>query len=150
LAPVSKWDPIVEKMGKKLSGWKGNMLSAGDRLTLVNACLSTITLYMLSFLEALKGFIKKANIIRKRMIWQELYDKKYHLMKWDTLCLPQDCGGLGVLDLATMNKSLFCKWLWKLENDEGTWQQLLTRKKLQNQVLANAHVALVAHIFGRD
>jgi hypothetical protein len=102
------------------------------------------------FLEALKGFIKKADIIRKRMIWQELYDKKYHLMKWDTLCLPQDCGGLGVLDLATMNKSLFCKWLWKLENDEGTWQQLLTRKKLQNQVLANAHVALVAHIFGRD
>jgi hypothetical protein len=67
---VSKWDPIVEKMGKKLSGWKGNMLSHGDMLTLVNACLSSITLYMLSFLEALKGFLMKADIIRKRMIGQ--------------------------------------------------------------------------------
>jgi hypothetical protein len=73
---VSKWDPIAEKMGKKLSGWKGNMLSAGDRLTLVNACLSSITLYMISFLEAPKGFIQKADIIRKRMIWQEMEDKK--------------------------------------------------------------------------
>jgi hypothetical protein len=26
-----------------------------------------------------------------------------------------------------------------LENSEGTWQQLLSRKYLQNQVLANAH-----------
>jgi hypothetical protein len=112
---VSKWDPIAEKMGKKLSGWKGNMLSAGDILTLVNACLSGITLYMLAFLEAPKRFLKKADIIRKRMIWQEMEDKKkYHLVKWDTVCFPKDCGGLGVLDLTTMNKSLFCKWLWKL------------------------------------
>jgi hypothetical protein len=109
---MSKWNPIAEKMGKKLSGWKGNMLSASDRLTLVNACLSSITLYMLSFLEAPKDFLKKADIIRKRMIWQEMEDKKkYHLMKWDTVCLPKDCGGLGVLDLAIMNKSLLCKWL---------------------------------------
>jgi hypothetical protein len=84
---VSKWDPIAEKMGKKLSGWKGNMLSHGDRLTLVNACLSSITLYMLSFMEAPKGFLMKADIIRITMIWPELEDKKkYHLVKWDIVC----------------------------------------------------------------
>jgi hypothetical protein len=31
---------------------------------------------MLSFLEAPKGFIQKADIIRKRMIWQEMEDNK--------------------------------------------------------------------------
>jgi hypothetical protein len=124
------------------------MLSAGDRLALVNSYLSSITLYMLPFLEAPKGFIKKPDIIRKRMIWQELDDKKkYHLVKWDTVCLPQDCGGLGVLHLATMNKSLLCKWLWNLENGEGTWQQLLTKKYLQNQVLANAHAGPCSSYF---
>jgi hypothetical protein len=50
----------------------------------------------------------------------------------------KDYGGLGVLDLATMNKSMLCKWLWKLENTEGTWQHLLSRKYLHNQVLTNA------------
>jgi hypothetical protein len=50
----------------------------------------------------------------------------------------KDCGGLGVLDLATMNKSMLCKWLWKLENTEGISQHLLSRKYLHNQVLTNA------------
>jgi hypothetical protein len=132
---------VEEKFGKKIAGWKGNMLSIGDRVTLVNACLSSIALYMLSFLEAPKGFINKADMHRKIMVWQEIDGRKrYHLVNWHTMCLPKDCGGLGVLDLTTMNKSLLCKWLWKLENNEGTWQQLLLRKYLQNQVLANATV----------
>jgi hypothetical protein len=54
---VSQWDPMEENFEKKIVGWKGNMLSIGDWVTLVNACLSSISLYMLlSFLEAPKGF----------------------------------------------------------------------------------------------
>jgi hypothetical protein len=91
---------------------------------------------MLSFLEAPKGFIKKEDMNRKIMVWQEIDGKKrYHLVNWHTMCLPKDCGGLGVLDLTTM-KSLFCKRMWKLENTQGTWQELLTMKYLHNQVLA--------------
>jgi hypothetical protein len=37
-----------------------------------------------------------------------------------------------------MNKSLLCKWLWKLENTEGIWQQMLTKKYLSHQVLGQA------------
>jgi hypothetical protein len=64
---VSQWDPVEESLPKK-SGWKGNLLSIGDRVTLVNACLTSIYLYMLSFMEAPKGFINKADIHRKRMV----------------------------------------------------------------------------------
>jgi hypothetical protein len=136
---VSQWAPVEEKFAKKISGWKGNLLSIGDRVTLVNACLTSICLYMLSFLEAPKGFIQRTDIHRKRMVWQELDDRKiYHLVNWHTVCLPKDCGGLGVLDLTTMNKSLLCKWLWKLETTQGTWQTMLSRKYLANQVLAQA------------
>jgi hypothetical protein len=45
---------VDERFAKRLSGWKGNMLSIGDMVTLANACLSSIALYMLSFLEAPK------------------------------------------------------------------------------------------------
>jgi hypothetical protein len=136
---VSQWDPVEEKFGKKIVGWKGNILSIGDRVTLVNSCLNINSLYMLSFLEAPKDFIEKADLHRKRMVWHEIDGKnRYHMVNWRTVCLPKDCGGLGVLDLATMNKSLLCKWLWRLENTEGTWQQLLTRKYLHNQVSAQA------------
>ena len=55
---ASQWNPIDEKFAKKLAGWKGNQLSIGDRVILVNACLSSIAMYMLSFLEAPKKFFK--------------------------------------------------------------------------------------------
>jgi hypothetical protein len=45
---------------------------------------------MLSFLEAPKGFIKKEDIHRKRMVWQEIDDKKrYHTVNWHAVYLPQ-------------------------------------------------------------
>jgi hypothetical protein len=37
-----------------------------------------------------------------------------------------------------MKKILLCKWLWKLENIEGTWNQLISRKYLHNKVLSHA------------
>jgi hypothetical protein len=50
------------------------------------------------------------DIHRKIMMWHELDDKKkHHLINWQTVCLPKDCGGLGVLDLETMNIILLCK-----------------------------------------
>jgi mannosylglycoprotein endo-beta-mannosidase len=65
---ASQWDPVEEKVGKKIVGWKGNMLSIGDRVTLVNSCLSSISLYMLSFLEASKGLMQKTYMHRNRMV----------------------------------------------------------------------------------
>jgi hypothetical protein len=44
--------------------------------------------------------------------------KRHDLVKLDNVCLPTDCGVLGVLDLETMNKSMLCKWPLKLENTE--------------------------------
>jgi hypothetical protein len=74
---------------------------------------------MLSFLEAPKGFLRKAYIYRKRTVWPEVDERKrYDLVKLDNVCLPTDCGVLGVLDLETMNKSMLCKWPLKLENTE--------------------------------
>jgi hypothetical protein len=85
---VSQWNPVEEKFEKKIVGWKGKMLSIGDMITLVNACLSNISLYMLlSFVEARKRFIKKADMHRKRMVWQEIDgQKRYHLVNWH--CVP--------------------------------------------------------------
>jgi hypothetical protein len=37
-------------------------------------------------------------------------------------------GGLGVKDLRRMNISLLCKWWWKIENEEGLWQEIVRKK----------------------
>ena len=45
---ASIWNPILEKMEKKLSGWEHLYLSKGDRLTLLKSTLSNLPIYYLS------------------------------------------------------------------------------------------------------
>jgi hypothetical protein len=57
------------------------------------------------------------------------------LTKWNIICRPKDQGGLGVEDLELKNKSLLAKWLDKLINEEGMWQELLHNKYLNSKTL---------------
>lgn len=70
------------------------------------------------------------------MLWQEKDGvRKYHLVKWADVCQPRDQGGLGLTNLDVKNTSLLCKWLWRLENEEGTWQNVLKFKYLKKGTL---------------
>jgi hypothetical protein len=55
-------------------------------------------------------------------------------VKWKTVCLPKDQGGLGVIDLEVMNIALLSKWLWKIFNEKGQWQTTL-----QTQIFEEFH-----------
>ena len=45
---ASIWNPIIERMEKKLSGWKRLYLSEGGRFTLLKSTLSSLLTYYLS------------------------------------------------------------------------------------------------------
>jgi hypothetical protein len=44
-------------------------------------------------------------------------------------------GELGILDLETQNKCLLSKWLFKLFNEDGLWQNVLKRKYVKDKFL---------------
>ena len=50
---ASIWNPILERVEKKLSGWKQLYLSKGGRLTLLNSTLSSLPTYYLSLFTIL-------------------------------------------------------------------------------------------------
>jgi hypothetical protein len=62
--------------------------------------------------------------------------KKYRLTKWNILCRPKDQGGLGIDVLDIKNRCLLSKWLFKLLNEEGMWQELLQNKYLITKSLS--------------
>lgn len=67
---------------------------------------------------------------------------KYHLVNWNDVCQPRDQGGLGVTNLDVKNVSLLCKWLWRLENKEGDWQELIRAKYLKKKTLTQCESSL--------
>jgi len=70
--------------------------------------------------------------IHRTFFWQGGTKKKYHLIKWTKICKSKKKGGLGIKSIRKMNISLLCKWLWKLETDNGIWQQIIKYKYLKN------------------
>ena len=93
---ISDWIPLVEKINKRLDGWKGSALSLGGRLTLLNACLSSIPIYSMSLYLLPKTILEKIDNIRKRFFWQGgSLKKKYYLVKWIRICQLKKKGGLG-------------------------------------------------------
>jgi hypothetical protein len=52
------WKQVEERFEKKLSSWKGKLLSLGGRLVLINSVLSSLPMFMMSFLKYQEGFSK--------------------------------------------------------------------------------------------
>jgi hypothetical protein len=110
---VSDWVSLVGKLMKRLEGWQGSPLSIGGRITLINACLSSIPTYCMSMYLLPKTIIKKMDSVRKRFFGQEGgTERKYHLVKCAKVLTPKQKRGLRVKDLRRMNISLLCKWWW--------------------------------------
>ncbi|WVZ88012.1 hypothetical protein U9M48_034574, partial [Paspalum notatum var. saurae] len=121
---------------KKLSGWKGKILSYGGRLVLINSVLSSLAMFMMSFFEVPKGIIKKLYFYRSTFFWQgDNHKKKCRLAKWKILCLPKDQGGLSIRNLEIHNTCLLSKWLFRLINEDGVWQNILKKKYLRGKAI---------------
>ena len=100
---ASIWNLILERMEKKLSGWKRLYLSKGGRLTLLKSTLSSLPTYNLSLFTIPKIVAARLERIQN-FLWGSLVECfKYPLVAWEKVCLPRELGGFGIRKLASFN-----------------------------------------------
>jgi hypothetical protein len=58
------------------------------------------------------------------------------LAKWSILHKPRSVGGMGIIDLDDQNKCLLSKWIVKLLDEDGLWQQVLKKKYMKGKMLS--------------
>ncbi|KAL5188121.1 putative ribonuclease H protein [Glycine soja] len=65
-----------------------------------------------------------------RFLWGGgMEQKKIMWVKWDTVCLPKEKGGLGIRDIKNFNLTLLGKWRWNLFHHQWElWAQVLDSK----------------------
>jgi hypothetical protein len=63
---IAEWKLVEERLQKRLSSWKGKLLSLGGRLVLINLVLTNMVLYMVSFFLLPKGVLHKLDYYRSR------------------------------------------------------------------------------------
>ena len=95
------WIPPIERIEKKLQGWKGKLLLLGGHITPVNASLSATPLYLLSSRFCL-WILHCIDCIRKRFPWLgPSRDRGYDLVKWVRFVIPKGKEVYGSLTLGT-------------------------------------------------
>ena len=63
------WQPLIDRIDKRLTAWKGHSLSHGGKLILVNAVLTSIPLYFMSFLLP-HWVIDHIDCLRRAFFWK--------------------------------------------------------------------------------
>ena len=127
---ASIWNPILERMEKKLLGWKRFYLSKGGRLTLLKRSLSSLLTYYLSLFTIPKAVATRLKRIQRNFLWGSLVECfKYPLVARENVCLPRELGGLGIRKLVPFNQALLGKWLWRHGHETlHLWRRVIAMK----------------------
>lgn len=112
--------PLVDKMIKKAGGWRGKLLSYKARLILVQTCLASIPIYLLSVIKFPKWVISLINS-KIAHYFQDNYEghHKYHLANWKLIAQKTEYGGLGIPNLADKNLCLLASWIKRYHLDNN-------------------------------
>lgn len=105
-------------------------LNNGRQVHLICASLNNSPMYHMSVYLLPKTITKEINKARRTFFWHGGGTKwKCHLIKWVKVCRSKK-GGVGIKDLIKLNVTLLSKWWWKLDHEEGLWQELIRAKYL--------------------
>ena len=76
------WNPILEKMERRLTGWKRLYLSKGGRVTLIKSTLSNLPTYFLSLFPIPVSVANRIKKLQRNFLWDSLGDDpKIYLVK---------------------------------------------------------------------
>ena len=114
---------IIDKLMKRLNGWKSNSLSLAGRVTLAKSALSTIPSYVMQTMKIPIGVCNKIDRICRNFIWGTNENRrKIHLVSWEHICKPKEEGGLGFQTARAMNKAYLMKLAWGLTSQpDSLW-----------------------------
>ncbi|CAN1151748.1 Transposon TX1 uncharacterized 149 kDa protein [Linum perenne] len=126
----SLWNPVIERVERRLGTWKARWLSSGARLVLIKSVLASLPTYHLSLLKAPARVVGSLERIQRNFLWEGTSEqKKFHWADWTTAKTPIGRGGLGIIDIKTFNETLLGKWIWRYATERDAWWRKLIVKK---------------------
>jgi hypothetical protein len=119
---------LIDKIIKRIAGWKGRLLSYGARLALLRACLASIPLYLMPVIKFSKLAIEAINSHMANFFWDDNEDKhRYHLSNWYSLTQRNEHGGIP--DFGDLNFCLLASWVQRYYQAEGRmWKNIVDHK----------------------
>ena len=107
-----------EELGRKaevaLNKWSQRTMSLHGKVFIVNNLITSLFVYRMTVLPRMHAeLFKKLKALIVKFIWNNSRPK----ISYDTLIMPKNEGGLGLIDLETKDKSIKISWLQILNKE---------------------------------
>nr|GEV55876.1 RNA-directed DNA polymerase, eukaryota [Tanacetum cinerariifolium] len=117
MSRIQSWHDVTEGMHTRLSKWKLKTLSIGGQLTLLKFVLGAIPIYHMSIFKVPMKVLQNMESIRARFFnGADVNSQKPSWVRWKSVLIAKDVGGLGVSSLFALNRALMFKWVWRFFN----------------------------------
>ena len=70
------WDPVIERISRRLDGWHKTYLSFGGRITLIQSCLTHMPCYFLALFKLPALVAAKIERLQRDFLWSGIGEGK--------------------------------------------------------------------------
>ncbi|KAG8389002.1 hypothetical protein BUALT_Bualt02G0184100 [Buddleja alternifolia] len=129
----SDFNELIDRVDKKLAGWKAKCLAHAGRNVLVKSVAQSIPIYFLSLYYIPRSVCDSLDKKMRNFWWGDRDENRHiYLRSWDFICSPKEFGGLGLRRTRDMNSAMVSKLAWKMcEDNFLPWIQILKSKYLR-------------------
>ncbi|KAF3773305.1 putative ribonuclease H protein [Nymphaea thermarum] len=128
--------PLLDKVEKRLAGWKARVLSYAGRICLIRYVLMTLPYYWMMAFRIPKVVLKRIEQVCIKFLWNEEDGSRHiHLIKWERLCLPIEEGGVGIRRLEEVNRVMLASRCCRMLSSKDPWANLFKEKYLSSHSL---------------
>ena len=126
---------ILDRVKRKLAGWKANLLSMAGRAVLIQASSSTILAYVMQSYLLPEKVLEGLDRVNKKFLWGSIENsKKMHWVGWKKVTRPKEDGGLGLQIAKGRNIALLAKLNWRFHTESNaSWAKVLKLKYCNHQ-----------------
>ena len=133
---------VKERVGKKLAGWKGKLLSVGGKEILIKAVAQAVPTYTMSCFQLPKTLYKDLENLMRNFWWGQRDDEnKISWVSWKKMCKSKFHGGMGFRNIQAFNLAMLAKQGWRiLTNPNSLLAQVFKAKYFPHVDVLNSKI----------
>jgi hypothetical protein len=133
LRPLTRaeWQPMIDQATRLVPAWQRGMIGREGHLVLIKAVMSARPTHHLLVANAPAWVLEEIDKHLRAFLWagKKEVNGGQCLVAWDSVCRPEQFGGLGIKSLRLQGMALRARWEWLRRTDQTKpWQGLRMEK----------------------